>query len=64
MEFYPLTEKEIEDYIRTGDPMDKAGSYGIQSEGCMLVKGIKGDFFNVMGLPVARLKRELEKMVL
>ncbi|MCI7767810.1 MAG: Maf family protein [Oscillospiraceae bacterium] len=64
VEFYPLSEKEIEDYIRTGDPMDKAGSYGIQSEGCMLVKGIKGDFFNVVGLPVARLKRELDKMVL
>ena len=64
VEFYPLSEKEIEDYIKTGDPMDKAGSYGIQSEGCMLVKGIKGDFFNVVGLPVARLKRELEKMVL
>ncbi len=64
VEFYPLTEKEIEDYIKTGDPMDKAGAYGIQSEGCMLVKGIKGDFFNVVGLPVARLKRELDKMVL
>ena len=64
VEFYPLSEKEIEDYIRTGDPMDKAGAYGIQSEGCMLVKGIKGDFFNVVGLPVARLKRELDKMIL
>lgn len=64
VEFYPLTDNEIEDYIITGDPMDKAGAYGIQSEGCMLVKGIKGDFFNVVGLPVARLKRELEKMVL
>lgn len=64
VEFYPLSEKEIEEYIQTGDPMDKAGSYGIQTEGCMLVKGIKGDFFNVVGLPVARLKRELDKMVL
>lgn len=61
VEFYPLTEKEIADYAETGDPMDKAGAYGIQSEGCVLVKGIKGDFFNVVGLPVARLKRELLK---
>ena len=64
VEFYPLSPKEIEDYIRTGDPMDKAGAYGIQSQGCMLVKGIIGDFFNVVGLPVARLKRELDKIVL
>ncbi len=61
VEFYELTDKEIDDYVNTGDPMDKAGSYGIQSEGCTLVKGIRGDFFNVVGLPVARLKRELEK---
>ncbi len=61
VEFYPLTEKEISDYAETGDPMDKAGAYGIQSEGCILVKGIKGDFFNVVGLPVARLRRELTK---
>lgn len=64
VEFYPLSPKEIEDYISTGDPMDKAGAYGIQSQGCMLVKGIIGDFFNVVGLPVARLKRELDKIVL
>ena len=64
VEFYPLSEKEIEDYIATGDPMDKAGAYGIQSEGCMLVKGIKGDFFNVVGLPVARLRRVLDDFVL
>lgn len=60
VEFYPLTAAEIDAYVSTGDPMDKAGAYGIQSEGCVLVKGIKGDFFNVVGLPVARLKRELE----
>ena len=41
--------------------MDKAGAYGIQGRGCVLVKRIEGDFFNVMGLPVARLKRELER---
>ena len=59
VEFYPLSDREIEDYIATGDPFDKAGSYGIQGRGCLFVKGIEGDFFNVMGLPVARLNREL-----
>lgn len=62
VEFYELSDAEIEAYVNTGDPMDKAGSYGIQTEGCLLVKGIKGDFFNVVGLPVARLKRELDLM--
>lgn len=59
VEFYPLSEEEIRNYIATGDPMDKAGAYGIQGEGCVLIKGIEGDFFTVMGLPAARLKREL-----
>ncbi len=60
VEFYPLSDKEIEDYVSTGDPMDKAGAYGIQSDGCVLVKRIDGDFFNVVGLPVAKLKRVLK----
>lgn len=59
VEFYSLTEKEIESYIATGEPMDKAGSYGIQGKGSLLVKGIVGDYFNVVGLPVARLNKEL-----
>ena len=59
VEFYPLSEEEIRGYIATGDPMDKAGAYGIQGEGCVLIKGIEGDFFTVMGLPAAKLKREL-----
>ncbi|MEG2851840.1 MAG: Maf family protein [Hydrogenoanaerobacterium sp.] len=59
--FYSLTKKEINDYISTGEPFDKAGGYGIQGKGCLLVEKIDGDYFNVMGLPVARLKRELEK---
>lgn len=60
VEFYPLGDREILEYIATGEPFDKAGAYGIQGRGCVLVKRIEGDFFNVMGLPVARLKRELE----
>lgn len=60
-EFYPLSDKEIQDYISTGEPMDKAGAYGIQGYGSVLVRGIEGDFFNVMGLPVAMLKRRLEE---
>lgn len=57
--FYPLSGQEIERYLDTGEPFDKAGAYGIQEKGCLLVKRIDGDFFNVMGLPVARLAREL-----
>lgn len=59
VEFYPLTEKEIKDYIATGEPMDKAGAYGIQGKGSLLVKGIHGDYFNVVGLPLAETVRKL-----
>lgn len=59
VEFYPLTAEEINAYIATGDPMDKAGAYGIQEKGAANVKGIVGDFYNVMGLPVGRLARVL-----
>ena len=61
VEFYPLSDREIAEYIATGEPFDKAGAYGIQGRGSVLVKRIEGDFFNVVGLPVGRLKRELEK---
>ncbi|WP_068674801.1 nucleoside triphosphate pyrophosphatase [Oceanobacillus sp. Castelsardo] len=62
IEFWPLTKSEIWDYIKTGEPMDKAGSYGIQGLGSYLVKKINGDYCTVVGLPVARLLRELEQM--
>ena len=53
--FRPATEQELRAYIRTGEPMDKAGAYGIQGRGALLVEKIHGDFFNVMGLPVEQL---------
>ena len=64
VEFYPLTDTEINAYIDTNESMDKAGAYGIQGGGAVLVKGIHGDYFNVVGLPVARLSRELKNFLL
>ena len=57
--FYPLTDAEIETYLETGEPFDKAGAYGIQGKGSLLVERIEGDYFNVVGLPVAALSRQL-----
>ena len=57
--FYPLAPEEIEAYLSTGEPMDKAGAYGIQGRGALLVKSISGDFYNVVGLPIGRLVRVL-----
>ena len=53
--FRPMTDGEIRAYITTGEPMDKAGAYGVQSRGALFVERIDGDFFNVMGLPVEQL---------
>ena len=61
--FYELTEEEIEEYISSSEPYDKAGSYAIQGKAGLLVKGINGDYYNVVGLPVARLNRELQNFV-
>ena len=58
--FYPLSEEEIAAYIATGEPFDKAGGYGIQGRGALLVKGIEGDYCNVVGLPVAEVSRALK----
>jgi len=57
--FYELTEAEIQAYVSTGECDDKAGAYGIQGKGALLIKEIKGDYFNVVGLPVAQLYRAL-----
>ena len=59
---YPLKEEEIDRYIQSGDPMDKAGSYGIQGRFAIHIKEIRGDYNNVVGLPVARLYQELQKL--
>ena len=59
--FRELTEEEIASYIRSGEPMDKAGAYGAQGLGALFVRGIEGDFFNVMGLPLCRLDAMLKE---
>ena len=60
VEFYPMTEAEISDYIDSKEPMDKAGAYGIQGLGARFVKDIRGDYNYVVGLPVGRLYQELK----
>lgn len=62
--FYPadaFMEHLIDHYVETGSPLDKAGAYGIQDEGALLVEAIHGDFYTVMGLPVAETARRLQK---
>ena len=61
VEFFELSDEEIIKYIETNEPMDKAGSYGIQGRGCLLVKGIRGDYFNVVGLPIATLSKIIKE---
>ena len=61
VEFFELSDSEIEEYIATGEPFDKAGAYGIQNKGSLLVKKIDGDYFNVVGLPISELNKILKK---
>ena len=60
--FRPLSDAEIAAYIATGEPMDKAGAYGIQGYGATIVERVDGDYFAVMGLPLNRLARLLESL--
>ena len=61
--FRALSEKEIEDYVATGEPMDKAGAYGIQGYAAPFAEHLVGDYYNVMGLPVCRLSQDLKKIM-
>lgn len=63
VEFFKLTDEEILEYISTNEPMDKAGAYGIQGKGSLLVKGIEGDYFSIMGLPISLLNQKLKKFI-
>lgn len=63
VQFYELTDKEIEDYIKTNQPFDKAGSYAIQGAGAAFVKKIDGDFYNVVGLPISKVIREIRELI-
>jgi len=60
--FHPLAEDEIATYVASGDPFDKAGGYGIQGRGAVLVAGIEGDFYTVMGLPLGAVARRLREL--
>ena len=62
LHFRDLTEKEIRAYVATGEPMDKAGSYGIQGGAALFCERMAGDYYNVMGLPVCRLGQVLRKI--
>lgn len=59
VEFLPLTDKEIFNYIDTNEPYDKAGAYGIQGLASKFVRGIEGDYFNVVGLPISRIYEKI-----
>ena len=62
--FCPMSEDEIHEYAESGEPLDKAGAYGIQGLCAKYIKGIDGDYNNVVGLPIGRLYREMRKMML
>lgn len=60
--FYPMTEEEISKYISTKEPMDKAGAYGIQGKAAAFIRGICGDYYNVVGFPIARFLQEVRQL--
>lgn len=61
--FWDISEKEIDDYIKTKEPMDKAGAYGIQDHGSIFIKSISGDYFTIVGFPISRINQELKKIL-
>ncbi len=61
VKFYELTEEEIRSYAQSGEPDDKAGAYAIQGKGSLFVEKIDGDYFNIVGFPVAEVSRHLKK---
>ena len=63
VEFYPMSKEEIEDYINLDDIYDKAGAYAIQGDAALYIKKIDGDYYNVMGLPIAKLYKKIMKIV-
>lgn len=63
VKFYELTDDEIRHYVASGEPMDKAGAYGIQGKGMMLVESINGDYCNIVGLPVALTVRRIKELL-
>ena len=62
VDFLPMSKTEIETYVQSGEPMDKAGAYAIQGLGSVFIGGIRGDFFNVVGLPIAHVHSTLKKL--
>lgn len=61
VEFFELTDDEIKAYIETGDPMDKAGAYGVQGQGALFIKRIDGDYYTIMGFPISQIYREMRE---
>ena len=59
--FYPLNEEEIDQYVSTNEPMDKAGAYAIQGDAAKFIRCIKGDYYSIVGLPIAELYHRLKK---
>lgn len=59
--FYPLSDEEIEEYIHTNEPMDKAGSYAIQGDGAKFIKWIDGDYYSIVGLPIGQVYHKIKK---